>query len=105
MPTICLATDEDLRAITSQNLHLLNELPHLYILASHLDWDVPREGDAPDVMRTWGIAKGHGDGSIFGYERLYPGAVVAPRNVGQRVSRADLLYHGAEPVADFTPRP
>lgn len=66
MPTIRLATDSDLRQITSQNLHLLDALPHLYILASHLDFDAPREGEAPDVMRTWGIAKGHGDGSIFG---------------------------------------
>lgn len=105
MPTIRLATDEDLRAITSQNLELLDALPWLYILVSHIDHDVPQDGDAPDMMRTWGVAKGHGDGSIFGYERLYPGAVVAPRNFGHRVSRAELLYYGAEAAADFAGDP
>ncbi len=58
MSTIRLATDEDLRQIASRNLDELDKLPHLYIRASLLDFDVPREGDAPDVMRTWGIAKG-----------------------------------------------
>lgn len=105
MPTIRLATDDVMRAITSQNLDQLNALPHLYILASHLDWNAPQEGEAPDVRRTWDLAKGHGDGSVFIYERLYPDAVVAQRNVGQRVSRADLVYHGAEPVVDFAPQP
>ncbi len=65
-----------------------------------MDCQNSRQANTP---RHVGIALGQGDGSIFVYERLFPGAVVAPRNVGQRVSRADLLYHGAEPVVDFTP--
>jgi len=90
--------------VTSRNLDELDKLSHLY-LASHLDFDVPRGGNTPEVMRTWGIAKGDGDGSIFIYERLFPGAVVAPPNVDQRVSRGDLLFQGAEAVVDFTPQP
>jgi hypothetical protein len=90
MPTIRLATDDDLRAITSQKLDEILRLPWLYIPT-----------DEPDVMRSWGVAKATGDGSVAIYERLFPGALVAPSYVGQRAERGELLYNGAEPAADF----
>jgi len=92
-PIIRLATDDDMRAITSQTLELILKLPHLYIAT-----------DDQDAMRSWGVAKGTGDGSVAVYERLYPGALVAPSFAGQHAARGDLLYHGAEPAAAFMPR-
>lgn len=92
MPTIRLATTDDMRAITSQNVAEILKLPHLYIAT-----------DEPDVMRSWGVARADGDGSVAIYERLFPGALVAPSYVGQRAERGELLYNGAEPAADFLP--
>ena len=88
-PTIRLITDDDMRAITSQNLDEIKRLPHLYIAT-----------DEPDVMRVWGIALERGFSDSV---RLYPGALVAAHYAGPTASRADLLYHGAEPAADFLP--
>lgn len=92
MPIIRLATVDDMRSITSQNVAEIPRLPHLYITT-----------DEPDVMRSWGVARADGDGSIAVYERLHPGAIVAPCFVGQRASRGDLLYNDAELAADFLP--
>jgi hypothetical protein len=86
-PTIRLATHEDLRSITSQNLDQITRLPFLYIA-----------GAEPGVMRTWGVA---GENTVPDTERLYPGSLVAPRYVGETASRGDLLYNGAEPASDF----
>lgn len=90
MPTLRLATLEDLRAINSQNMDEMLRLPHLYIPT-----------DEPDAMRSWGVAS---QDSIGDYERLYPGSLVAPVFVGKRAQRGDLLYNGAEPAADFLAR-
>lgn len=87
MPTIRLVTDEDMRAITSQNLEEITRLPHLYIPT-----------DEPDGMRSWGIALERG---FADYLRLFPDALVAPHSFGETASRADLIYHGAEPAADY----
>jgi hypothetical protein len=89
-PTIRLATDDDMRAITSQNLDQIRRLPCLYIAT-----------DEPDVMRSWGVAL---ERTFGDFERLYPGALVAPHYDGQTVSRGDLLYNGAEPAAASMPR-
>ena len=53
MPTIRLASDDDMRAITSQTLDRIKLLPHV---------DIPTA--EPDVMRSWGVAKATGDGSV-----------------------------------------
>jgi hypothetical protein len=90
MPTIRLATDDDLRQITSQNLEPLDALPWLYIPA-----------DEPGMMRTWGVARSDGDASVAFYARQHPDALVAPKFMGQRVDRGELVYNGAEPAADF----
>ena len=87
MPTIRLATDADMRAISSQNLADLKHLPYVYIPTPE-----------PDVMRVWGVAHERG---FEDTARLYPGALVAPRYAGERASWADLVYHGAEPAAAF----
>lgn len=87
MPTIRLATDDDMRAITSRDLSPIHGLPHLYIPT-----------DDGEVMRSWGIAH---ETTIADYVRLFPGALVAPKDFGQYVDRGELLYNGAEPVADF----
>jgi hypothetical protein len=92
MPTIHLATDDDVRAIDSRNLPAILELAHLYIPT----------GDG-EAMRSWGVARGTGDGSVAVHERLYPGGLVAPRFMGGYVDRGELLYYGAEPAADFLP--
>lgn len=89
MPNIRLVTDDDMRAITSQNLEEIPRLPHLYIPA-----------DEPDRMRSWGIAL---ERSFADYLSLFPDALVAPHSFGQTASRADLIYHGAEPAAEFIP--
>ncbi len=89
MTTISLATGDNMRAITSQNLEEILRLPFLYICTDH-----------PDVMRVWGVAHA---ATISDYERLYPGALVAHVYVGETASRGDLLYDGAEPAADFRP--
>ena len=81
-------------AITSQALGKMDALPWLYI---------PTED--PEQMRSWGLAKGYGDGSVAVYARLFPGALVAPHAFGQFASRGDLLYHGAEPADDFPTGP
>lgn len=91
-PTIRLATAEDMRAITSKNVDELRRLPFLYIAMTHLR---PAE---PDIMKSWGVAS---HDSIADYERLYPGALVAPHHFGEIVDRGELLYNGAEPAADF----
>lgn len=87
MPTIRLATDDDMRAITSQNVDEIKRLPYLYIAT-----------DEPDVMRSWGVAHA---ATIGDYVRLFPDALVAPRYAGPTASRSDLVYHGAEAAADF----
>jgi hypothetical protein len=87
MPTIRPATDDDMRAITSSTLEKIDELPHLYVPT-----------DDPDVMRSRGVA--HKD-RIADEARIFPGCLVAPRFAGQTASRGDLLYHGAEPAAEF----
>jgi hypothetical protein len=94
MPTIRLANDDDMRAIDSRNLPAILELPHLYIPTA--------DGE---VMKGWGVAMASGDGSVAVYERLYPGGLVAPKFMGKHVDRGELLYHGAEPAADFVALP
>lgn len=89
-PTIRLATIEELRAITSVNVGEILRLPHLYIAT-----------DEPDVMRAWGVADAD---TLADYERLYPGALVAPVFSGERAGRGDLVYDGAEPAVDFIAR-
>lgn len=90
MPTIRLATDDELRAITSQTLDDMLKLPFIYIATPE-----------PDVMRVWGVAQAL---TLPDTERLHPGALVAPRYAGERAARGDLLYNGAEPAADFVAR-
>lgn len=97
MPTIRLPTHEDLAAITSRDLSPMKRVPHLYIALRHL---IPAEAD-PDAMKAWGVACLP---SLADYVRLYPDSLVAPHDMGDRASRADLIYHGAEPAADFVPR-
>lgn len=84
---ITLVTDDDMRAITSQTLHLIRDLPHLYIPT-----------DDGEVMRSWGIAlaRTHAD-----FVRLYPDALVAPRFENEAAARGELLYNGAEPAIDL----
>lgn len=90
MPTIRLATQDDMRVQTSRTpLEELWRLPWLY---------VPTDDD--EVMRGWGVAS---QSSIADYVRLYPGALVAPKYQGERVDRGELLFYGAEPAADFLP--
>jgi hypothetical protein len=101
MPTIRLATDDDMRAIDSRNIAQINDLPHLYIPIEAVDiplppLDIPTVG--VDLMRTWGVAMMP---SLADFVRMYTGALVAPRNYGQFVARADLLFYGAEPAAEF----
>lgn len=91
MPTIRLATDADLRQITSQQLDPIFALPWLYVPA-----------DEPGVMKPWGVARVDGDGSVAAWVKHYPDALVAPRFQGERVERAELLFYGAEPAADFS---
>lgn len=91
MPTIRLATDDDMRAIDSRNLAAIALLPYLYIPT-----------DNGDSMRRWGVAH---VSSIADYVRLFPGTLVAPRRFDQYVDRGELLYNGAEPAADFLPLP
>ena len=90
MPTNRLATDDDMRAITSHNLDDIRRLPFLYIATAE-----------PEVMRVWGVAL---EPTFGDFERLYPGALVAPHYDGQAVSRGDLLYNGGEAAAAFMPR-
>lgn len=85
--TIRLVTFDDMRAIDSRNLDAIPLLPFFYIATAD-----------PDVMRVWGVAQ---ETQISDTERLYPGTLVVPRYAGETVSRADLLYHGAEPAAAF----
>ena len=89
-PTIRLATDDDMRAITSRNLDEIHSLPYVYI-------------PTPDgeVMRCWGVALA---GNVADNARLYPGALVAPKRFEDRVDRGELLYNGAEPADWFVPR-
>lgn len=87
MTTIRLATDDDMRSITSQNAAEIRRLPFLYI-----------DTDESDVMRVWGVAL---DRTLPDFVRLYPAALVAPKYAGERASRGDLLYHGAEPAASL----
>lgn len=88
--SIRLATDDDLRSITSQNVAEIRRLPFLYIAT-----------DEPDVMRVWGVAL---DRTLPDFERLYPGALVAPQYAGERASRGDLLCNGADLARDFPPK-
>lgn len=87
MTTIRLVTDDDTRAISSQNVDEIRRFPHLYIPTAE-----------PDVMRVWGIAL---ESSFQDYARLYPEALVAPHYAGERASRGELLYYGAEPATAF----
>jgi hypothetical protein len=68
MTTLRLATDDNMRAITSQTLDEILRPPFLYICT-----------DQPDVMRAWGVAHA---ATISDYERLYPDALVAHVYVG-----------------------
>lgn len=90
MPTIRLATDDDLRQISSQNLEPIFALPWLYIPA-----------EEPGLMRTWGVARSDGDASVAFYAHQHPDALVAPKFMGGRIERGELLFYGAEPAADF----
>lgn len=99
-PTIRLATDDDMRAITSRNLDEIPKLPHLYISAGDVDIPLPpldMSTDGVDLMRAWGVANVR---SIADYARLFPAALIAPKDFGQFVDRSELLYNGAEPAAD-----
>lgn len=101
MPTIKLATDDDMRAIDSRNLAALDALPHLYIPVGAVDIPlpplaIPTEG--VDLTRSWGVAH---VSSITDYARLFPGALVAAKNFGQFVARDELLFYSAEPAAEF----
>lgn len=101
MPTIRLATDDDMRAIDSRNLTDLDKLPRLYIPVGAVDIPVPPlpfPTEGLDLMRVWGVAH---ERSLADYARLYPGALVAAKNFGQFVDRGDLVYNGAEPAEDF----
>jgi hypothetical protein len=88
MPTIRLATDDDLRQISSQNWEAVLQLPFVYV----------PDGDA---MAPRGVARSDGDASVVFWARQHPDALVAPKFMGERVDRGDLLYNGAEPAADF----
>jgi hypothetical protein len=94
MPAIRLATDDDLRRITSKDLAPIFALPWLYVPA-----------DEPGVMRPWGVARADGDASVPYHTRQYPDALVAPKHMGERVDRGELLYYGAEPAAEFVEKP
>lgn len=89
MPTIRLATDEDMRAISSQTLDEIRRLPFFYIPTGE-----------PDVMRAWGVAL---EQHVAENVRHDPDTLVAPQFAGETASRADLLYHGAELAADLLP--
>ncbi len=81
-PTFRLATGDDMRAITRQNVEAILQLPHLHVPT-----------DEPHVVLGWGLA----DASTLGdYQRLYAGALVAPCFVGQIASRGDTVYSTAE---------
>jgi hypothetical protein len=95
MTTIHLATDDAMRAITSQNLHEISRLPTLYIPLRDF---IPAETD-PDAMKHWGVAH---ERTLADYVRLFPDALVAPCCFGDRASRADLIYHGAESTEAFS---
>lgn len=82
-PTIRLATDDDMRAITSRNLDEIPKLPHLYISAGDVDIPLPpldMSTDGVDLMRAWGVANVR---SIADYARLFPAALIAPKDFGQ----------------------
>ena len=104
-PPIRLATDVDLRAITSSDLAPLGLLPHLYIPVGAVEIPVPPLSfptEGLDLMRTWGIAH---ERTLADYVRLFPDALVAPRNFGQFVDRGELVYNGAQAAADFIRQP
>lgn len=90
MPSFRVATDTDMRRITSRNLEEIDRLPHLYI----------PDDQAPGTMRQWGVAH---ERSLADFARLYPGSLVAPTYQGALVDRGDLLYHDAEPAEAFRP--
>jgi hypothetical protein len=90
-PAFALATDRDMREISSQHLDEIQRMPFFYIPT-----------DDPDVMRSWGVAL---EQNVADNVRLYPGALVAPGFAGENASRGDLLYNGAEASAAFVPRP
>jgi hypothetical protein len=90
MHTISLATDADLRRITSQDLEPIFALPWLYIPTGE-----------PDVMRAWGVARSDGDASVAFWVQQYPDALVAPKHMGDRVERGELLFYGAGPAVEF----
>jgi len=101
MPTFQLATQDDLRAITTKNLEAIGALPHLYIPVEAVNiplppLSIPTEG--VELMRVWGVATLT---SLADYARLYPGALVAPASFGQFVDRGELLFNGAEPAKAF----
>ena len=85
MPTIRLATDDDMRQITSRNLDEIFRLRFLYIAT-----------DQPDLMRSWCVGL---ESSVADTERLHPATLIAPHRAGATASRGDLLYNEAEPAA------
>jgi len=103
MPTFQLATQDDLRAITTKNLEAIGALPHLYIPADAVNiqlppLSIPTQG--VELMRVWGVAAMP---SLADYARLYPGALVAPASLGQFVDRGELIFNGAESAEAFLP--
>jgi len=88
MPTIRLATDDDLRQISSQNSADLLAFPFVYV----------PDGDA---MVPRGVARADGGASVAFWARQHPDALVAPKFMGECVERGELLYNGAEPAAEF----
>lgn len=94
--TICLASSEDMRSITSQNLERISLLPHLYIAT-----------DDATTCKSWGVAghiSDHGESTVVSAERLYPGTLAAPRYAGDRPLRSDLEDMNAELAAAVIPR-
>ncbi len=61
---------------------------------------IPAEID-PDAMKHWGVAH---ERSFADFACLYPEALLAPHDFGDRASRADLIYHGAEAAAALIPQ-
>ena len=90
MPTIRLATHEDMRVQTSRTpLQELWALPFLYVAT-----------EDPEAMRVWGVAQ---EATLADFARLFPDALVSPKYAGEQASRGDLLYNGAEPAAGLLP--
>jgi hypothetical protein len=99
MPAFRLATDDDLRPITSQNMEDLWLLPQLYIPVEAENIPLPPlpfPTEGLELMRSCGIPKNE---TVADYVRPYPTALIAPKNFGQFVDRGELVYNGAEPAS------